>query len=267
MLSRHIRDKKPSDSIRRRASVPSRPIRCLKHDETKKLGRIPEKAGWKGGKGAFPNCTDPIIPDFPTGYSGFSAAEEYAGRRWKNCDSMGGGGREGKKRIVASANCGLSLFFFFSRGRKLEEKYSARKIKVKESPLLLSCLLRRTKDFCFYKEKMLEGLNLFCNLNGIVIKSREKEGGEAREKTRRSWQARLSTNRIVVTNECNFLNSYFSSTLEYSRVHVSFLQLEIFFIKPTLFIIVLERLRYTLVAIQCFNSLYLNLLCSSLDFN
>lgn len=178
-----------------------------------------------------------------------------------------GGGREGKKRIVASANCGLSLFFFFSRGRKLEEKYSARKIKVKESPLLLSCLLRRTKDFCFYKEKMLEGLNLFCNLNGIVIKSREKEGGEAREKTRRSWQARLSTNRIVVTNECNFLNSYFSSTLEYSRVHVSFLQLEIFFIKPTLFIIVLERLRYTLVAIQCFNSLYLNLLCSSLDFN
>lgn len=179
----------------------------------------------------------------------------------------GGGEREGKKRIVASANCGLSLFFFFSRGRKLEEKYSARKIKVKESPLLLSCLLRRTKDFCFYKEKMLEGLNLFCNLNGIVIKSREKEGGEAREKTRRSWQARLSTNRIVVTNECNFLNSYFSSTLEYSRVHVSFLQLEIFFIKPTLFIIVLERLRYTLVAIQCFNSLYLNLLCSSLDFN
>lgn len=73
-----------------------------------------------------------------------------------------GGGKkkkEGKKRIVASANC-LSLFFFFSRGRKLEEKYSARKIKVTRErvSLLLSYLLRKNEGFFFLYERNARGV-------------------------------------------------------------------------------------------------------------
>lgn len=210
MLSRHIRDKKPSDSIRRRRVSPFARFAAW---NTMRQRSWPGSQKKQDGKEERVHSLIVPIQLFPTSQRDIPGSPRRKNTRedgGRTAIRWGGGEKkkEGKKRIVASANC-LSLFFFFSRGRKLEEKYSARKIKVTRErvSLLLSYLLRRTKDFSFYTKEMLEGLNLFCNLNGIVIKSRdcriclwEKEGGEVREKARRSWQARLSTNRIVVMN-------------------------------------------------------------------
>lgn len=161
LLSRHIRDKKPSDFIRRGGggtgtgtSVPFRPIRCWLNRWNKEAGQDPEKAGWKGGpgKGAFPNCTDPIIPDFPTGYSvptgsllGGRITREDGGA-WR-FDGEGEGEKKGrgKKRIVVGllqivSPCFPFFLFFLGRGRKLQEKYSAWKIKARGESL--SYLLR-----------------------------------------------------------------------------------------------------------------------------
>lgn len=160
LLSRHIRDKKPSDSIRRGGegtgtgtSVPFRPIRCWLNRWDKEAGQDPEKAGWKGGpgKGAFPNCTDPIIPDFPTGYSvptgsllGGRITREDGGA-WR-FDGEGEGKKKRKRKekdcCWPAANC-LSLFsfffvFFWEGGGNCKKNIQRGKLKRGESLSLIS---------------------------------------------------------------------------------------------------------------------------------
>lgn len=83
------------------------------------------------------------------------------------------GGKKEKER--KEKDCGLQIvspcfFFFFWRGRKLQEKYSTWKIKVTGErislSLSLSYFLRGNGGFFFFTmaEERLEGLNLFVAL-------------------------------------------------------------------------------------------------------
>lgn len=159
LLSRHIRDKKPSDSIRRGGggtgtgtSVPFRPIRCWLNRWDKEAGQDPEKAGWKGGpgKGAFPNCTDPIIPDFPTGYSvptgsllGGRITREDGGA-WRFDGEGEGEKKEEERKGLLLACCKLSLLvflffcFFWEGGGNCKKNIQRGKLKRGESLSLIS---------------------------------------------------------------------------------------------------------------------------------